>query len=449
MRARVVKPTTLSILLVLGGGVPAFAEAAFGPMYNPAGSAAAPYAGKVAQYMVLSVSEKFVPPPRIENVDIKVDVPDGWTNVVCLEARTQSGGLTGVFLASPARGWTCAVEAPAAPGAPTVIHWSRATGSTLGRSGIYFPFVALTPSAGTYTFNVHQTYSSGEVVDWVDTSSPPGCVTGTNEPGTACANPAPTRVVGPDAGKGLWLVASDGGVFALGDARFYGSTGALKLNKPIVGMAPTPMGKGYWLVASDGGVFSYGDAVFYGSTGALKLDKPIVGMAATPSGNGYWLVASDGGIFSYGDAELFGSTRDVTLAKPIVGMAPTPSGLGYWLVASDGGIFSYGDAVFYGSAGAMKLNKPIAGMNATPTGSGYWLIASDGGSFAYGDATPLGSGASSGSTVPFRGAALTPTGKGYWMATESGKVFAFGDAASLGSMGTPNQPVVGIAPLPR
>ncbi len=38
------------------------------------------------------------------------------------------------------------------------------------------------------------------------------------------------------------------------------------LNKPIVGMARTTSGKGYWLVASDGGIFSYGDAKFYGST---------------------------------------------------------------------------------------------------------------------------------------------------------------------------------------
>ncbi|MDA8365802.1 MAG: hypothetical protein M0Z62_02440, partial [Actinomycetota bacterium] len=62
-------------------------------------------------------------------------------------------------------------------------------------------------------------------------------------------------------------------------AVFKGSTGALTLNKPIVGMAATPDGKGYWLVASDGGIFAFGDAVFKGSTGALTLNKPIVGMS--------------------------------------------------------------------------------------------------------------------------------------------------------------------------
>ena len=53
------------------------------------------------------------------------------------------------------------------------------------------------------------------------------------------------------------------------------------LNKPVVGMASTPGGNGYWLVASDGGVFAFGNARFYGSTGSQALNKPVVGMAAT------------------------------------------------------------------------------------------------------------------------------------------------------------------------
>ena len=47
---------------------------------------------------------------------------------------------------------------------------------------------------------------------------------------------------------------------------------------------PPPDGSGYWLVASDGGIFSFGDAHFYGSTGAIRLNQPVVGMAATPDG---------------------------------------------------------------------------------------------------------------------------------------------------------------------
>ncbi len=87
------------------------------------------------------------------------------------------------------------------------------------------------------------------------------------------------------------------------------------------GLVITPPPPGYWLVAADGGIFSFGNANFYGSTGGMTLNKPIVGMAATPDGKGYWLVASDGGIFSFGDANFYGSMGGTVLNKPIVGMA--------------------------------------------------------------------------------------------------------------------------------
>jgi len=56
---------------------------------------------------------------------------------------------------------------------------------------------------------------------------------------------------------------------------------------------------GIVVVASDGGIFSFGDARFFGSTGAISLNRPIVGMAATPAHGHYLLVASDGGIFAF------------------------------------------------------------------------------------------------------------------------------------------------------
>ncbi len=244
-----------------------------------------------------------------------------------------------------------------------------------------------------------------------------------------------------------WLVAADGGVFSYGDAAFYGSTGGMHLNEPIVGMASTPDGKGYWLVASDGGVFSYGDAGFHGSTGGMHLNEPVVGMASTPDGKGYSLVASDGGIFSYGDAGFYGSTGAIQLNKPVVGMASTPDGKGYWLVASDGGIFSYGDAGFYGSAGNIQLHEPIVGMASTPDGQGYWLVASDGGVFSYGNAAFFGSAGGKQLPKPMVGITSTADGRGYWLVAANGEVFSYGDAKGFGP-GTNlqlNQPVVGTA----
>jgi Cu/Zn superoxide dismutase len=164
---------------------------------------------------------------------------------------------------------------------------------------------------------------------------------------------------GPAAG--YWLVASDGGIFAYGDAPFLGSTGAMKLTRPVVGMAATPSGDGYWMVASDGGVFNYGDAPFVGSTGNLKLNEPVVALAPTPSGQGYWLVAADGGVFAFGDAVLYGSLGEQKLNAPIVAMAATSTGEGYWLFGADGGVFRFGDARFEGSTGGTRLARQVVG----------------------------------------------------------------------------------------
>ena len=229
------------------------------------------------------------------------------------------------------------------------------------------------------------------------------------------------------------MVASDGAVFAFGDAHPLGGLSGAALNAPIVDMAPTSDGGGYFLVASDGGVFTFGDATFHGSIGTLRLNRPIVGMTATPDGGGYFLVASDGGVFTFGDATFHGSTGALRLNRPIVGMAATPDGGGYWLVASDGGVFTFGDATFHGSTGALRLNRPIVGMAATPDGGGYWLVASDGGIFTFGNATYAGSMGATNLNAPVVAMTATPDGGGYLLVASDGGVFTFGDATFHGS----------------
>ena len=46
----------------------------------------------------------------------------------------------------------------------------------------------------------------------------------------------------------------------------------VNINAPIVGMAATPTGRGYWLVAADGGIFAFGDATFLGNVEYVKPD---------------------------------------------------------------------------------------------------------------------------------------------------------------------------------
>jgi hypothetical protein len=323
------------------------------------------------------------------------------------------------------------------------------SGDVLGIDGINFlPSAQITVSGTGVTLGPTAVVSDKrlEASLAVASDAPPGArdvtVTNRSDGGSVTCSGC-FRVIG----QGYWLVASDGGIFSFGDARFAGSAGSQALNKPIVAMTPTPSGLGYWMVASDGGVFAFGDAPFVGSAGSLPLTKPIVSMAATPSGRGYWLVASDGGVFGYGDARFFGALSKLTLSKPIVSIVTTPTGRGYWLLASDGGIFGFGDARFFGGTGDLVLNQPIAAMAATRTGKGYWLVASDGGIFAYGDATFYGATDSSKHSQPIVGLTTTPLGKGYWMVASDGSILAFGDAQFLGSTGNVplNHPIVGLA----
>jgi SpoIID/LytB domain protein len=255
---------------------------------------------------------------------------------------------------------------------------------------------------------------------------------------------------------GYWIDDAKGGIYAFGGAPFYGSTGNLVLNEPIVGMAATPDGGGYWLVASDGGIFTFGDAGFYGSTGNLVLNKPIVGMAATPDGGGYWLVASDGGIFTFGDAGFYGSTGNLVLNQPIVSMVPTHDGGGYWLVAADGGIFSFGDTTFYGSLGGSPPSSPVVDVAPAAGGTGYWMLEADGTVQAFGSAPTLAPAAASPGIAAATSAmtSIVPTadGQGYTLVDSSGQAFSFGDAPYFGDVASAvpgySGRVVGIAASP-
>lgn len=256
---------------------------------------------------------------------------------------------------------------------------------------------------------------------------------------------APPACRVPEAARpGYNLIASDGGVFSFGQP-FCGSTGGIRLARPVVGGAAVPGAGGYWLVASDGGIFSFGAAGFHGSTGAVRLSRPVVGMAATPDGRGYWLVAADGGIFAFGDAAFYGSTGTVKLARPAVGMAATADGRGYWIVTSDGGVFTFGDAGYFGSTGQVKLARPIVAMAEDRATGGYWLVGSDGGVFAF-NAPFFGSTGAVRLHAPIVGITPTEDGGGYWLVASDGGVFAFGDARFHGSTGALRlaRPVVGL-----
>jgi hypothetical protein len=121
----------------------------------------------------------------------------------------------------------------------------------------------------------------------------------------------------------------------------FGSRHIAHLNGPLVDLAETPSGRGCWLVGADGGVFTVGDAKFYGSAAGLRLVSPVVGFARTPSGRGYWLLAADGGVFNFGDAGYFGSAGGAVRANPMIAIRVSPAGNGYLLTDSAGKVYRF------------------------------------------------------------------------------------------------------------
>ena len=202
--------------------------------------------------------------------------------------------------------------------------------------------------------------------------------------------------------QGYWLVASDGGLFSFGNSAFYGSVPALGLNPagsgkpnslaaPVVGMVPSRTGHGYFMVGTDGGVFAFGDARFAGSCpGIGGCAGTAVAVMPDHTGNGYWLVTSAGAVYAFGDAPFFGTPP--AQPDPVVDAVAAPNGQGYWILFANGAVFSFGSAPGLGApVGYVNGYNPATSIFPTGDGRGYWVSAAHGDVFSYGNAPFLGS----------------------------------------------------------
>ena len=339
---------------------------------------------------------------------------------------------------------------------PTVTHVSASPGSSSFGSAVTYSTTVNswgpTPT-GTVAFTDGSTAlctatlsgGSGSCTA-TDTPQGNGVVQGhySGDVNSAPSNGSTGVSVGPPAPHGYWLVGSDGGIFTFGVAQFWGSTGSLNLQRPVVGIVPTSDRNGYWLDASDGGVFAYGDTQFYGSIPGLglrpagsglpdSLNVPIVGMVPSIDDGGYFMVASDGGVFAFGDAHFAGSCPGIGgCSGSAVAVMPDHSGNGYWLVTSTGSVYTFGDAPYFGAPGHGTVTSAVA----TPDGEGYWVLLSNGQVYNYGNAGGLGS-PPAGDFNPLDAASAvfsTSDGGGYWVTSALGQVFNYGDAPNDGGM---------------
>ena len=173
-------------------------------------------------------------------------------------------------------------------------------------------------------------------------------------------------------GQGYWLVAADGGVFSYGDALLR-LTGGMRLNRRWWAWRPRRRGTGTG--SSRPTAASSATATpFHGSTGSIRLNQPVVGMAADAVG--WWVLARRR------------RRRHLQLRRRALrGLdrrpppqpahrrhgARGPAAGGYWLVAADGGIFTFGSAPFDGSA-TSDINPLLVDQLASTGGAQQVLI---------------------------------------------------------------------------
>lgn len=98
------------------------------------------------------------------------------------------------------------------------------------------------------------------------------------------------------------------------------------LNGKINTIVATHDDGGYWLVGSDGGVFAFGNApaLTLGANVKQALRAPISAAACTSSSRGLWLAGEDGGVFALGDATYHGGIPDVLHLAPAPDTDPVP-----------------------------------------------------------------------------------------------------------------------------
>ena len=247
--------------------------------------------------------------------------------------------------------------------------------------------------------------------------------------GQACEQPAPGTLDPPSDtdSPGLWVLKSDGTVFADGSAQHLGN-GILPSSDRFAAMAAHPGGDGYWLATSGGDVQPFGDADYHGNAVGAAGAESVVAMAAHPDGDGYWLATGHGNVFAFGAAGHWGAIAHLRLDADVVDIEPSPSGDGYWLALEDGRVLAFGDARDLGCGPLLRSGTAGIGLVATPDGDGYWLAGADTAVHAIGAADHHGDRAGRQNRLPAVGFAATASGNGYWLVWSDGTSFNRGDA---------------------
>jgi len=164
---------------------------------------------------------------------------------------------------------------------------------------------------------------------------------------------APITAMAPTAtGRGYWLAGADGGVYAFGDAVFAGGLSG-RAHARVVGIARSPAGAGYWLVAADGGVFGLGGAGYFGSVGASRLNRGVVGIL---SGKGIAIPTAPAAPASSAGFDVSWPQCDRLRPAPPYGFALVGITRGHMFSSNPCLDAQWAWATSYGSFGAVYVN---------------------------------------------------------------------------------------------
>ncbi len=274
---------------------------------------------------------------------------------------------------------------------------------------------------------------------------------------------SPAVAIADAGGNGkYWIATSDGGVFAMGNATYYGSMAGKSLVQPLTSMAARPQHDGYWLLGGDGGVFGFGSAAYHNKPNSSSTAEFYRAIISTPDGGGYWVISNYGNIMKFGDANIYSGVAasghnsiDADIAKyneptygtlngrpgcGIVAADRSTSGNGLILVGCDGSVYVYGDMPYRGGANTNNLIDFNGGYRAravaVDNNNGYIIVANYGAVYAFGTAYR---GGATGITLQGKiiSTDFTPDKGGYWLLGQDGGIFAFGNAIFNGALAAP------------
>ncbi|HEY1828931.1 MAG TPA: IPT/TIG domain-containing protein, partial [Acidimicrobiales bacterium] len=167
---------------------------------------------------------------------------------------------------------------PALRGGPVFVTVSNADGSSATSTADQYTYSA-TPAPTVGGLSASSGPASGGTAVAVAGSNFNGVSTvsfgGTDVPFTVNGAGSSLSVASPPGiGTVDVVVTAAGGTSVASAAAQFEYVGTPTSSPPPT-TSPPPGGHGYWLVGSDGGIFSFGSAQFYGSTGNLRLQRPV------------------------------------------------------------------------------------------------------------------------------------------------------------------------------